>query len=147
MASRGPGVWCAAALAVLLASSPTLAQQPQRSAASPAPAPPATPAPEPAPPPYEPQLLRLSEILGALSHLAALCDGDGEAWRARAQQLVEAEGVTPLRRDRLAGAFNRGFRGYQATHRRCTPASRLVIDRFVEEGGRLAREITGRFSG
>ena len=37
--------------------------------------------------------------------------------------LIESEGVTPARRDRLAGAYNRGYRGYALTYRVCTPAA------------------------
>ena len=42
------------------------------------------PAAEGPPPPYEPQLLRLSEILGALSYLRDLCGAGG--WRGLARQ-------------------------------------------------------------
>ncbi|WP_342360072.1 TIGR02301 family protein [Terrarubrum flagellatum] len=133
-----------AILAALLAAAPSAAQQ--RRPATP---PPTQPAPEPdLAPPYEPQLLRLAEIIGALSFLRDLCGmKDGEAWRAKMAALVATEGVTPERKERLAGAFNRGFRGYQQTYRACTPPAALTIDRFVDEGGKLSRELANRFSG
>jgi uncharacterized protein (TIGR02301 family) len=113
---------------------------------------PQPPAPAPAqeapPPPYEPQLLRLSEILGALSWLREICgDKDGEQWRASMRSLMEAEAPTEARRQRLAGAYNRGFRNYETLHRACTPNAEIIIERFLDEGGKLANEVTNRFGG
>ena len=111
------------------------------------PAPP-PPAPEPPPPPYEPQVLRLSEILGALSFLRELCSaGDAAGFRARMTALIEAEAPSPARRERLAGAFNKGFSSYALSHRTCTPAAQLAAERSLAEGARLAREITSRYGG
>ena len=137
------------ALAALLAgsadaaetSAPKAAQAPQ---AQPAPPPPAAERP----PPYEPQLLRLAEMSGALAYLRNLCGaGDGEKFRARMAELLEAEGVSEARRDLLAGAYNRGFRDYQTTYRICTPAAAAVIDRYLSETARLAAEVAGRYGG
>jgi len=110
-----------------------------------------TPAPLEIPPPYERQLLRLSEILGALEWLTSVCGEDSAAksrgqWRARMAALIESEGATTQRRDRLAGGYNRGYRGYEATYRACTPNARLVITRFLDEGGRIARDIGNRYT-
>ncbi len=121
------------------------------SAPKPAP-PPAPPAPPPPQlenlPPYEPQLMRLSEIMGALAYLRDLCGAqDGGAWTARMNALIDAEAPSEARRERLAGAFNRGFRGYQVTYRTCTPNAQTALDRFITEGGRLAHDITGKFGG
>jgi uncharacterized protein (TIGR02301 family) len=115
---------------------------PSREAAQPA------PPPEPPPPPYEAELLRLAEIMGALAFLTELCrTGPVEPWRAKALELIEAEGTSPARRERLAGAYNHGYRGYQLSYRMCTGNARLIIDRFLIEGGRIARDITSRYSG
>ena len=108
----------------------------------------AEPEAEAPPPPYEPQLLRLAEIMGALAFLRPLCGAsDGSQWRARMASLIEAEANSAERRDRLAGAFNKGYRGYGLMYRRCTPAAELVIARYLDEGGRLTRDLTGRFGG
>ena len=99
-------------------------------------------------PPYEPQLERLSEMLGTLTYLRSLCGkGDAAEWRKRMTILLDAEAKGESRRDRLAGAYNRGFRGYQATYHTCTPSADLVINRFLAESDRLARDLTARFSG
>ena len=106
----------------------------------------AQPVPEGPPPVYEPQLLRLSEVLGALAFLRPLCGGGDEAeWRNRMDQLIQAEASTPQRRERLAGAWNRGYRGSSLTYRRCTPNAELLIARYLDEGSRLARELVGRY--
>jgi uncharacterized protein (TIGR02301 family) len=107
----------------------------------------AQPAAEP-PPPYEPQLLQLSEIMGSLSYLRTLCGGrEAQDWRARMAALIEAEGRTPERRERLTGAFNRGFRAYSLTHRTCTEASQEASARLAAEGEILARALAGRYGG
>ena len=106
----------------------------------------AQPVPEGPPPVYEPQLLRLSEVLGALAFLRPLCGGGDEAeWRNRMDQLIQAEASTPQRRERLAGAWNRGYRGSSLTYRRCTPNAEALITRYLDEGSRLARELVGRY--
>lgn len=130
-----------AGLALLLAVAPALAQQ------APRPAQQGTP-PEAPPPPYEAQLLRLSELMGALAYLRDLCGGgDGEDWRRRMEALLEAEATTQARRERFAGAFNRGFRGFETTYRACTPAAETAIARYLDEGARIARDVSGRYGG
>ena len=134
-------------------AAPPVAAQPQ--AASPAkPAVPPTPAatPTPAsvesPPPYEPQLLRLSELIGALAYLRDLCgDGDGAAFRDRMSSLIDTEGTSEARKESLAGAFNRGFRDYELTYRACTPTARDIVVRFLDEAGRIAKDVANRYSG
>ncbi|MCP8939059.1 TIGR02301 family protein [Alsobacter sp. SYSU M60028] len=104
--------------------------------------------PEPPPPPYEPQLMRLSEIMGALAFLRPLCGGkDEEEWRGRMTSLIAAEAATQARRERLAGSYNRGYRNYAQTYRTCTPAAQTIISRYLDEGGRLARELSSRYGG
>lgn len=99
-------------------------------------------------PPYEPQLERLATLMGTLAYLRDLCGkGDGSEWRSRMLALLDAEARTQGRRERLAGAYNSGFRGYEVTYRACTPSAELVILRSVEEGDRLARELSSRFGG
>ncbi|GJD47075.1 hypothetical protein AFCDBAGC_4960 [Methylobacterium cerastii] len=131
------------------AHTPALAQQrpAARPAAKPAEKEPPAPPPEQAAP-YDRDLTRLSEIIGSLAFLRGLCAGaDAAEWPNRMKALIEAEGVTPGRRDRLAGAYNRGYRGYAATYRVCTPAAHEATARFVAEGERLSHALAGRFGG
>lgn len=108
---------------------------------------PATPDPG-ALPPYEPQLERLAERLGTLALMRDLCgDGDAAQYRDRMAALLDAEGRTPAARDRLAGAFNRGLRGYAASYRTCTASARLVIARSLAEADRLTRDLVSRYGG
>ena len=71
--------------------------------------------------------------------------GDAEQWRARMQGLLDAEGTSQDRKDRLAGAYNHGLRGYGLTYRQCTANARLVIERFLDESSRLARDVANRY--
>ena len=118
-------------------------------AAKPAPTPSPSPTPtRAAPPPYEAELLRLSEVMGALAYLRDLChDGDGAAFRDRVARLIEADPRPQDARDQLAGAFNRGFEGYRLTYRVCTGNARDAIAGYIEESQRLARDVAGRFGG
>lgn len=98
------------------------------------------------PAPYEPQMTRLAEVLGALTFLRNLCAaGDSEEWRAKMSSLVAAEGSEGGRREKLVGAFNAGFHGYELTYRVCTPNARAAITRYLDEAGKLARDITYRY--
>lgn len=122
------------------------------SAAAPAPAPAPAP-PEPPAPAYEPQLLQLAEILGALTFLSDLCrDGvspeaaqASEMWRTKMRELIDVETTTTGQKERYAGAFNRGFLGYQTTYRACTASGRLALQRLTADGVQLAHELSSRF--
>jgi uncharacterized protein (TIGR02301 family) len=108
----------------------------------------APPPAEPPPAPYDRDLLRLSEIIGALAFLRGLCGaGDAGEWPDRMKSILESEGVTSNRRDRLAGAYNRGYRGYALTYRVCTPSATEASGRYLAEGERLSHGIAGRFGG
>ncbi len=127
---------------------------PRFAASAEVPLPPVQPRPEPArptedlAPAYEPELERLAELLGTLAFMRELCgSGDGPEWRRQMGVLLDAEAPAEPRRSRLAGYFNRGFRGYQATYRFCTPSAALVVTRSLDEGGRLARQLESRYSG
>lgn len=99
-------------------------------------------------PPDQVKLERLAEVMGVLTFLRDLCEpGDGAVWRGKMEDLLASEGTTPTRRDRLAGAFNRGFSGYRASYRQCTPAAELAIGRALGEGAALARDLSTRFGG
>ena len=116
----------AAAIVILLAASPVRAQ----SAA-----------------PFDGDLQRLAEILGALHYLRALCgSNEGQKWREQIEALVEAEAPSGERRQRMVASFNRGYRGFQQTYRSCTPAADIAIRRYLDEGARIARDITARYA-
>lgn len=108
--------------------------------------PPERPSVEAREPPYQKKLERFSEILGALHHLRPLClAAEGGIWRQEMARLVETEGSTPERRDRLVAAFNRGFSAVAQTHRTCTAATVLVAERYRAEAMQLADDIASRF--
>ncbi len=99
------------------------------------------------PAPYDPDLERLSEILGALHFLRGLCNfNDGQKWRNEAQALIDAEAPAGNRHDEMIASFNRGYRGFQESYRTCTPAADVVIHRYLQEGARIARDITARYA-
>jgi uncharacterized protein (TIGR02301 family) len=99
------------------------------------------------PPPYQADLQRLAEILGALHYLRGICGAnEGQTWRNEMQALIDAEAPPGQRRDQLVASFNRGYRGFQQTYRTCTPAADLAIRRYLDEGARISRDITARFA-
>ncbi len=101
----------------------------------------------PAQPSYDTDLMRLSEILGALHYLRDLCGArEGQAWRNEMQQLLDSEAPSGERHDRLTASFNRGYRGFQQSYRTCTPAADFAIRRYLEEGSKIARDITARYA-
>jgi uncharacterized protein (TIGR02301 family) len=140
-------------LAALIAANASVAaaetSAPKSDAKSaPAPAAPPPPTPVERPPPYEPQLLRLAEMMGALAYLRDLCGaGDGADFRAKMTALLDVEGVGESQRDLLAGAYNKGFRDYATTYRVCTPAAGEVISRYLKETARVATDVASRYGG
>ncbi len=98
--------------------------------------------------PYDDQLVRLAEILGAIHYLRNLCGAANEeqVWRDRMQALIDAEKPSAARRARFVDGFNRGYRGHERTHAACTDASRLLADRFVREGAQIAAQVSSRYA-
>ena len=125
--------------------------QRQRPALAPAPRPKLLPQPEPtpsaAPTPYDPDLQRLSEILGALHFLRGICgSNEGQKWRNEALALIDAEAPSGPRHDQMVQAFNRGYSGFQQSYRTCTPAATVAIHRYLQEGAQIARDITAHYA-
>jgi len=97
--------------------------------------------------PFDADLQRLAEILGALHYLRGICGAnEGQKWRNEMQALVDAEAPSGERRSRLITSFNRGYRGFQQTYRSCTPAADTAIRRYLDEGAKIAREVTARYA-
>jgi uncharacterized protein (TIGR02301 family) len=97
--------------------------------------------------PFDGDLQRLSEILGALHYLRSLCGAkEGQKWRNEMQSLIEAETSPGKRRARIVASFNRGYRSFEQTYRTCTPAADFAIRRYLEEGSKISREITARYA-
>lgn len=97
--------------------------------------------------PFDPGLARLSEILGSLHYLRGLCGAnEGNKWRGEMQSLLDAEAPNGQRRSRFIAHFNKGYKAYQQTYHACTPAADVVIRRYLEEGSKIAREVTARYS-
>lgn len=96
---------------------------------------------------FEADLQRLSEILGALHYLRGICNAnEGSKWRDELQALMEAEAQTPERRAKMVASFNRGYSGFQQTYRTCTPAAEIAVRLYLDEGAKISREITARYT-
>ena len=116
-----------ALLGLLTAGAPTFAQEPVA--------------------PYDANLQRLAEILGALHYLRAICGtNEGPKWRNEMQALIDAETPSGDRRARMIAGFNRGYNGFQQTYRTCTPAATVAIRRYIEEGSKISRDLTARYA-
>lgn len=89
--------------------------------------------------PYDEKLNRLAEILGAVHYLRELCGAsDGQYWRERMRELLEAEANSALRKARLTRSFNQGYRSYSRTYITCTPSARTAITKFLAEGAQIS---------
>jgi uncharacterized protein (TIGR02301 family) len=88
---------------------------------------------------YEQNLLRLSEILGAMHYLQQICTSfTSETWRDQMITLIEAEKARGDKEARLTLGFNRGYRKYQEWFTSCTPGADVEIERFTQEGSELS---------
>ena len=93
--------------------------------------------------PYDDRLMRLSEVLGAVHYLRELCGAnDGQLWRERMRELMDAEGSSALRRAKLTHSFNNGYRSYSRTYNSCTASAQTAITRFLAEGADIAEALT-----
>ncbi len=118
-----------AALALVLAAA-TLAAAPARAAET---------------KPYDEQILRLAELLGAIHYLRELCSAsDGQIWRDRMKDLIESESSSALRRARLTRSFNQGYRGFSRTYVTCTTTAQSAIGRFLAEGVEISESLAKR---
>jgi uncharacterized protein (TIGR02301 family) len=92
--------------------------------------------------PYDDRLMRLSEIVGAVHYLRELCGAnEGQVWRERMREIIEAEGSNALRRARLTRSFNQGYYSYSKTHKICTTTAQTAISRFMSEGVQLSEAL------
>ena len=92
--------------------------------------------------PYDTQLFRLAEILGAVHYLRELCDAkDGQKWRDQMKGLLTAEGATAVRRARLTRSFNSGYRSYSRTYVNCTPSAKSAVSKFLIEGVEISETL------
>lgn len=92
-------------------------------------------------------MTRLAEVLGALHHLRTVCkEKDADVWRDRLAALIEADAMTPDRRDRLAGAFNASFRTWARSYRSCTPSAVAASRMYLDEATRIASAIKARYA-
>jgi uncharacterized protein (TIGR02301 family) len=97
--------------------------------------------------PYDGELVRLAEILGSLHYLRNVCGAnEGQKWRNQMQALIESESLDGERKRKIVASFNRGYRVFQQTYRTCTPAADIAIRRYLDEGAKIARDITARYA-
>jgi uncharacterized protein (TIGR02301 family) len=129
------------------AGPPTMVPPGGAATTAPKPAPIVAAPPKPAgPAPYEADIQRLGEILGALHYLRPLCGAaDGPVWREKMQAIMDSEGGPTDRKERFAGAFNNGYSSFQTTYRTCTPAAGVAVNRYLTEGAKLSRDIVTRY--
>jgi uncharacterized protein (TIGR02301 family) len=125
-----------------------LQSQPKAAAPGQSSGPPQNTVPTPQTPvPYDRDLQRLSEILGSLHFLRGICgSNEGQKWRNEAQALIDAEAPVGERHEQMIASFNRGYRAFQQSYRTCTPAADFAIRHYLEEGAKIAREITARYA-
>jgi uncharacterized protein (TIGR02301 family) len=60
--------------------------------------------------------------------------------------LLTAEAQAQERKTKLMASFNRGYGGFQQTYRTCTDAANTAIRLYLDEGARISREITARYT-
>lgn len=95
--------------------------------------------------PFEPQLMRLAEVLGSLHYLRNLCGEQGTQWRDEMEKLLASEDPEPARRARFIASFNHGYRSFDGIYVNCTASATEAISRYMKEGEALSRDIASRF--
>lgn len=89
---------------------------------------------------YRADLLRLSQILGELHHLRALCsDAERQLWRDEMTALLQHDNPTPERKNEMIGAFNAGYAAAQRGYGACDERARAESRRLAREAASLSR--------
>ncbi len=89
------------------------------------------------------KLLELSEILGAVHHLRALCEADeSQTWRQSMIKLIETQEAPEWLADQMIERFNKGYYREQANYPACDATSQRRAVRLANEGARLARSLS-----
>ena len=119
--------------------------------AKPAPGPP--PILERGPTPFEPQLLKMAELMGALAFLADICSNEasnaqsGQIWRDKTALLMDAETSGPRLRGLMAGAYNRGYSDLEVNYKGCSQPALALYEHDLEMVHRLSQDLARRYSG
>ena len=87
--------------------------------------------------------------MGSLAFFSELCGppegiAQKDVWRQKAQDFVVTDQMPQARRERFAGAYNRGFQSYRVVYRNCTDNARLSVERLMKDGARVTRELASR---
>jgi len=98
-------------------------------------------------PPYQPEMERLSEVMGSLYFLQPLCRPlAGADWRGEMADLIALDQPDDDRRQRLTGAFNAGYAAYARLYRACTVSADEALTRLLVEAEKIARDIHTRYA-
>lgn len=96
--------------------------------------------------PFMKPLGRLATILGSVSFLRQLCgDENAGAWRDRMNDLLRVQAPNSADKEILIASYNSGYRSFASVYRRCTPAARVAVARYQDEGTALSRDIATRY--
>jgi len=96
----------------------------------------------------EGELVRLSEILGAVHHLREVCNAnEGQLWRMKMQDLLKHEKPSPDMKELMVARFNRAYHQHRQAYPRCTGQARTDAARFLDEGSGLAQRLAARTRG
>ncbi len=97
-------------------------------------------------PPYQQNMERLSELMGALYFLQPLCGYNNIDWRSQAAKLIELEKATNNRKQRLIGFFNDGYQSFARIYHSCTPSAKEAMMRYLFEAKESAKYIHTQFA-
>lgn len=96
----------------------------------------------------ESDLVRLSEILGAVHHLREVCNSnEGQLWRMKMQELLKLEQPSDELKELMIARFNRTYHQHRLAYPRCTGQARGDIARFLDEGAALTQLLAAKSRG
>jgi uncharacterized protein (TIGR02301 family) len=96
----------------------------------------------------ETDLVRLSEILGAVHHLREVCNAnEGQLWRMKMQELLKLEAPANDLKELMIARFNRTYHQHRLAYPRCTGQARTDISRFLDEGAALSQLLAAKSRG
>ena len=93
-------------------------------------------------PAYNADLIRMSEILGAVHLLRQLCSsGEGQLWRSKMEELLEIEKPEEEQRKLMISHFNISYHQHRRAFEKCDRLATSAADKLIEEGATLSKRL------
>ncbi len=88
-------------------------------------------------------VIRISEILGALHHIEALCTkSTGMVWRVQMFAMLSAYSDNEDMHENMIQKFNESYYNFSSDHVYCSPLTKRIMTHMIEEGKTVSSHLS-----